>query len=120
MGGITDPHFARSTIMPNSQRYIVNPQRQDRQGNNIPKIDRDYEQRIAEIFNLAVQEIDEEKRAQLYFEWQRIDREHSHFIYLPIDEVILGVNNRLGNIHLTSHLAAMESLIHNIEYIYVR
>ena len=68
LGGIADPHFARSTVMPSSQRYVINPQRQDRHGNDIPKVDRDYELRIAEIFNEAVQEMDEEKRAALYFE----------------------------------------------------
>ena len=120
MGGISDPHFGKNSNIPSSQRYMVNPQRQDENGNNIPKIDRDYELRIGEIFNLAVQEMDEAKRAELYFEWQRIDNEQSHFIYLPIDEVILGIRNGFGNIHLTSHLNSIESLIHNIELIYIK
>ena len=120
MGGIADPHFGKNSNIPSSSRYLVNPQRQDAAGNNIPKYDRDYELRIGEIFNLAVQEMDEKKRAELYFEWQRIDGEQSHFIYLPIDEVILGIRNGFGNIHLTSHLNSIESLIHNIELIYVK
>jgi peptide/nickel transport system substrate-binding protein len=120
MGGITDPHFGKSSNVPNSGRYKVNPQRQDRDGNDIPKEDRNYELRIAEIFNAAVAEMDIEKRAKLYFEWQEIDMEQCHYVFLPTDEVILGIQNRFGNIHLTSHLNSIESLLHNIEQIYIR
>jgi len=120
LGGITDPHFGKETNIPQSARYQINPQRQDAKGNNIPKFDRDYELRIGEIFDEAVQQMDEQKRAELYFEWQEIDREHCHFVYLPIDEVILGLRNGFGNIHLTSHLNSIESLIHNIEEIYIK
>jgi len=120
LGGIVDPHFGKETNIPSSPRYQINPQRQDKDGKNIPKIDRDYELRIAEIFEEAVKEIDDEKRAQLYFEWQNIDKEQCHFVYLPTDEVILGLQNKFGNIHLTSRLNSMASLIHNIEEIYVK
>jgi peptide/nickel transport system substrate-binding protein len=120
LGGINDPHFGKNSNIPDSPRYIVNPQRQDANRNNIPKIDRDYELRIGEIFNEAVQEMDVQKRAELYFEWQKIDKEQSHFVYLPIDEVILGIRNIFGNIHLTSRLNSIESLIHNIELIYIK
>jgi ABC-type transport system substrate-binding protein len=120
LGGIVDPHFGKETNIPSSPRYQINPQRQDKDGNNIPKIDRDYELRIAEIFEEAVKETDDEKRAQLYFEWQNIDKEQCHFVYLPTDEVILGLKNKFGNIHLTSRLNSMASLIHNIEEIYIK
>lgn len=120
LGGIIDPHFGKETNIPSSPRYQVNPQRQDANGNNILKFDRDYELRIGEIFDEAVQEMDEQKRAELYFEWQQIDKEQSHFVYLPIDEVILGLRNGFGNIHLTSRLNSIESLIHNIEEIYIK
>lgn len=120
LGGIIDPHFGKETNIPNSPRYQVNPQRQDAQGSDIPKIDRDYELRIGKIFDEAVQEMDEKKRAELYFEWQQIDKEQCHFVYLPIDEVILGLRNGFGNIHLTPHLNSIESLIHNIEEIYIK
>ena len=120
LGGIVDPHFGKETNIVSSPRYQINPQRKDKNGNNIPKIDRDYELRIAEIFEEAVKEIDDEKRVQLYFEWQNIDKEQCHFVYLPTDEVILGLQNKFGNIHLTSRLNSMESLIHNIEEIYIK
>ena len=120
LGGIVDPHFGTSSNIPTSQRYIINPQRKDKNGRDIPKENRDYELRVAEIFEEAVKEMDEEKRAQLYFEWQNIDKEQCHFVYLPIDEVILGLQNKFGNIHLTSNLNSMESLIHNIDEIYLK
>lgn len=120
LGGIVDPHFGKETNVPSSPRYQINPQRKDAENKNVPKIDRDYELRIAQIFEEAVKEIDDDKRARLYFEWQNIDKEQCHFVYLPTDEVILGLQNKFGNIHLTSRLNSMESLIHNIEEIYVK
>ncbi|MDR0304511.1 MAG: ABC transporter substrate-binding protein [Chitinispirillales bacterium] len=120
LGGIVDPHFGKETNIPSSPRYQINPQRQDKNGKNIPKIDRDYELRISEIFEEAVKETNDEKRAKLYFEWQNIDKEQCHFVYLPMDEVILGLQNKFGNIHLTSRLNSMESLTHNIEEIYIK
>lgn len=120
LGGIVDPHFGKETNIPNSPRYQINPQRQDKSGKDIAKIDRDYELRIAEIFEEAVKEMDDAKRAQLYFEWQSIDKEQCHFVYLPLDEVILGLQNKFGNIHLTSKLNSIESLIHNIEEVYIK
>jgi peptide/nickel transport system substrate-binding protein len=120
LGGIVDPHFGKETNIANSPRYQINPQRKDKNGKDIHKDDRDYELRIAEIFDEAVKEMDDEKRARLYFEWQNIDKEQCHFVYLPTDEVILGLKDKFGNIHLTSHLNSTESLLHNIEEIYVR
>jgi peptide/nickel transport system substrate-binding protein len=120
LGGIVDPHFGKETNIPSSPRYQINPQQQDKNGKDVPKVDRDYELRIAEIFEEAVKETDDRKRALLYFEWENIDKEQCHFVYLPTDEVILGLQNKFGNIHLTSRLNSMESLIHNIEEIFVK
>ena len=63
--------------------------------------------------------MDEAKRIELYQEWQNIYQEQALSIYMPLKEVILGQQNRFGNIHLTGNLALIGSLFHNIEEIYV-
>ena len=119
LGGIRDPHFGKSSVIPHSFRYVINPLREDSEGTAIPKIDRPWEDRIEYIFEAAVQEMDSTKRKALYDEWQAIEGEQSSVIYLPNQEVILGVQNRFGNVQLTGTLGSLESILHNIDEIFI-
>ncbi len=119
MGGITDPHFGKSSSIPSSRRYRINPQREDKEGNIIPKMDREWETRTGVIFEEAAQEMDPEKRKALYGEWQESEQEQCNTVYMPLKEIILGVKNGLGNVHLTSNLSLSRSIFHNIDEIYI-
>ncbi|MGM0444212.1 MAG: ABC transporter substrate-binding protein [Fibrobacterota bacterium] len=115
-----DPHFGKSTHLPNSRRYVINPLRLDSTGDTIGKTYEPWEKRIIEIFEEAVTEMDHEKRAALYKEWQAIEQGQCNSIYLPVKELILGVSTRFGNIHLTGTLNRSETVLHNPEEIYIK
>lgn len=112
LGGITDPHFGKSSVISSSFRYTINP----KQAKPFYK----WEARIDEIFEVAVSEMDSIKRKDLYCEWQDISTDKVLKVYLPLKEVILAVSNRIGNIHLTKYLNQSESLLWNIEEIFIK
>ncbi|MBN1980190.1 MAG: ABC transporter substrate-binding protein, partial [Chitinivibrionales bacterium] len=120
LGGIIDPHFGKSSVISTSFRYDINPQRKDKKEKLITKEDRPWELRINEIFEIAVSEMDRQKRKALYDEWQMITMDQCLKIYLPTREVILGVQDRFENIHLTKYLAQTEGILHNMDEIYIR
>lgn len=120
LGGIMDPHFGKSSVTSTSFRYVINPQRKDEVGGLITKKDRPWELRINDIFEVAVSEMDKDKRKALYDEWQEIAMDQCLKVYLPVREVVLGVSDRFGNIHLTGHLALVGSMLHNIDEIYIK
>jgi len=119
MGGINDPHFGKSSWCSNSFRYIINPQRKDSAEKEIRKKNRDYELKINKIFEKAAVEMDETKRKALYAEWQKIEMEQCHTVYMPLKEVIIGVQNKFGNVHLTGNLAFLQSILHNVDELYI-
>jgi peptide/nickel transport system substrate-binding protein len=112
LGGIIDPHFGKSTVTSSSFRYVMNPKQET------PS--EPWEARIDSIFEVAVSVMDRDKRKALYDEWQSITMDKCLKVYLPLREVILGVNDRFGNIHLTPYLNLGRSLLHNIDEIYVK
>lgn len=116
----SDPHFGKSSYMANSKDYVVNPVRYDKNKVAYPKTYTDWEERIIEIFEKGALEMDEAKRIALYQEWLAIEQEQNSTILLPVREVILGVQNRFGNIHLTKAIGRGESILHNIEWIYIK
>ncbi|ERP30929.1 ABC transporter substrate-binding protein [Chitinivibrio alkaliphilus] len=115
-----DPHFGRATYMANSRRYIINPLRLDSAGDTIPKTYEPWEERIIEIFEEAAAEMDEDRRRELYEEWQYIEQDKALSIYLPVKEVIIGAQNRFKNVHITPHLGRGENLFHNVHEIFLR
>ncbi|HOX39444.1 MAG TPA: ABC transporter substrate-binding protein [Candidatus Brocadiia bacterium] len=76
----------------------------------------DWEARIDELFTLGVQELDPEKRKVYYDEWQVISSEQLPLIYTVVQEMIVAVRNRFGNIHPTPH----GGVTHNLEEIFVK
>lgn len=115
-----EPHFGKSSYMANSADYVINPVIYDKNKNKRPKSYTDWEKRIMEIYDLGALEMNEEKRIKLYQEWLAIEQEQNSTILLPVREVILGVQNRFGNVHLTKNLSRSEAILHNIEEIYIK
>jgi peptide/nickel transport system substrate-binding protein len=120
LGGIIDPHFGKSSVTSTSFRYVINPQRKNDNDRLLPKVDRPWELRINEIFEAAASEMERNKRKELYDEWQEITQDQCIKIYLPLREVVLGVQNRFGNIHLTRYLGLGRDVFHNIDEIYIK
>lgn len=112
LGGIIDPHFGKSSEIYSSPRYVINP---NQKTPSYP-----WEGRIAEIFDSAVSEMDKYKRKRLYDEWQEIVMDQCTKVYMPLREVIIGVNNKFGNIHLTRYLGLGSDLLYNIDEIYIK
>jgi peptide/nickel transport system substrate-binding protein len=112
LGGIIDPHFGKSTVTSSSFRYVINPKQKT------PSTP--WEARIDSIFEVAVSEMDRQKRKELYGEWQAITMEQCLKVYMPLKEVILGASSRFGNVHLTRYLALGADLLHNADELYVK
>ncbi len=82
-----------------------------------------WEARIDTIYNLAVQEMDPEKRKALYDEWQEIAAEQLPFIVLVSPFRLFGVRKKFGNINpvpmAETEYNSKRRFFHNIEEIYV-
>ena len=105
-GGI-EPHFGKNVWESSGQLHLWYPQQAE------PATP--WEKRIDEIFNLGVQELDENKRKVLYDEFQRIVSEQLPVIYTVLGSNIFAVRNKFGNLNPTSYGGAF----HNLEEIYV-
>ncbi|MDP8212536.1 MAG: ABC transporter substrate-binding protein, partial [Candidatus Zapsychrus exili] len=76
----------------------------------------EWERRIDEIFNLAVQELDEDKRKVFYDEFQYIVSDNLPLIYTVLSSNIFAVRNKFGNLDPTNYGGAF----HNLEEIYIK
>lgn len=106
-GGI-EPHFGANVWQSSGQLHLWYPRQK--------KPSTDWEGRIDEIFNLAVQELDRNKRKILYDEWQVIVSENLPLIYTVLPMSIFAVRNIFGNLYPTSYGGAF----HNLEEIYIK
>ncbi|MGE4356987.1 MAG: ABC transporter substrate-binding protein [Candidatus Omnitrophota bacterium] len=105
-GGI-EPHFGANVWYSWGQLHLWYPRQKH------PATD--WEARIDEIFTKAVQELDRNKRKELYDEWQVIVSENLPLIYTVLPFDIIAVRNKFGNLYPTAYGGAF----HNIEEIYV-
>ncbi len=106
-GGI-EPHFGKNVWSSEGQLHMWNPSQKE------PTTW--WEKRIDQIFNEAVQELDEQKRKMLYDEWQGIVARELPVIYTVLDASIYAVRNKFGNLHPTSY----GGVFHNLEEIYIK
>ncbi|RJP73443.1 MAG: ABC transporter substrate-binding protein [Candidatus Abyssobacteria bacterium SURF_17] len=105
-GGV-EPHFGKNVWHSSGQLHEWYPRQK--------KPATEWEARIDKIFDLAVQELDPDKRKELYDEWQLIVSEQVPLIYTVLPETIFAVRNKFGNLYPT----AFGGAFHNIEEIYV-
>ena len=106
-GGI-EPHFGNSVWQSSGHLHMWYPRQKS------PATA--WEAKIDTIFDLAVQELNPEKRKVLYDEWQSIVAEEVPFIYTVLPASIFAVRNKLGNLYPTPSGGAF----HNIEEIYIK
>ena len=74
----------------------------------------EWEARINELFEQGAQELDPEKRREIYNEWQMIAADELPLIYTVLPRNIEALRNGLGNIRPTAYSGAF----HSVERIY--
>ena len=105
-GGI-EPHFGKNVWMSSGQLHMWYPMQE--------KPATDWEKRIDEIFIQGVQELDENKRKDLYDEYQRIVAEELPVIYTVLSARLYAVRDKFGNLKPTNY----GGVFHNLEEIYI-
>ncbi|MFA5059037.1 MAG: ABC transporter substrate-binding protein [Candidatus Omnitrophota bacterium] len=106
-GGI-EPHFGKNVWASDGQLHVWYPRQEQPQSA--------WEKRVDDIFNQAVQELDEPKRKVLYDEWQLIVSRELPAIYTVFGANIFAVRNKFENLHPTSFGGAF----HNLEEIFIK
>ncbi len=105
-GGV-EPHFGKNVWHSSGQLHEWYPRQK--------KPATAWETRVDRIFDLGVQELDPDKRKELYDEWQFIVSEQLPIIYTVLPESIFAVRNKFGNLYPTPFGGAF----HNVDEIYV-
>ncbi len=106
-GGI-EPHFGKNVWESSGQIHMWHPMQESPQT--------EWEKRIDEIFNQAVQELDRKKRKELYDQWQVIVSRQLPFIYTVLPANIFAIRNKFENLKPTSYGGAF----HNLEELKVK
>ena len=106
-GGI-EPHFGKNVWDSKGNLHMWYPRQES------PATD--WEARIDEIFNQGVQELDENKRKQLYDEFQRIISQKLPMIYTVLSSRLYSVRNKFENLNPTK----FGGLFHNLDELIIR
>jgi len=106
-GGV-EPHFGKNVWVSSGQLHLWSP-RQEKPATA-------WEKRLDDIFDLGVQELDEDKRKKFYDEFQLIVSQKLPVIYTVLNSRILAIRNKFKNLKPTSYGGAF----HNIEEIYIK
>jgi len=106
-GGI-EPHFGKNVWVSTGHLHMWHPRQK------IPYTQ--WEKRVDEVFDAAVQELNDQKRKVLYDEWQEIIARELPVIYTILPEVIFAVRNKFENLQPSVYGGAF----HNIEEIWIK
>ncbi|MFT5170023.1 MAG: peptide/nickel transport system substrate-binding protein, partial [Candidatus Omnitrophota bacterium] len=75
-----------------------------------------WEARIDEIFSQGVQELNPDKRKELYDEHQFIVSQQLPLIYTVLNSRLYAVRNKFGNLNPTNY----GGVFHNLEKLYIK
>lgn len=106
-GGGPDPNFSKNVWMSSGQLHMWNPRQAE------PATG--WERRVDEIFNQGVQELDVNRRKELYDEFQYIISDQLPLIYLVINAKMYAIRERFGNLD-----PVLYGALHNLDEIYVK
>ena len=106
-GGV-EPHFGRNVWASTGQLHLWYPKQ------TTPATS--WEKRLDEIFDLGVQELDENKRKVFYDEFQAIVAEKLPLIYTVLSAKLSAVRNKFENLNPTN----FGGVFHNLEEIYIK
>lgn len=106
-GGI-EPHFGKNVWYSSGHLHMWYPKE--------PAPATPWEARIDQIFDQAVQELDEARRKVLYDEWQRIVADELPFVYTVVPMRLAAVRNKFANLHPTAY----GGVLWNLEELYLK
>jgi peptide/nickel transport system substrate-binding protein len=106
-GGV-EPYGGRNVWHSSGQLHLWNPRQQ--------KPATDWESKIDSLFDASAIELDQNKRKQLFDEFQNIVAEELPVIYTVNQAALYAVKNKFGNVHPTAFLG----VFYNIEEIYIK
>lgn len=106
-GGI-EPHFGKNVWHSSGQLHMWHPKQKE------PATA--WEKRIDQIFDDAVQELDEDKRRVLYDEFQMIVSQQLPVVYTTLSSTLFAVRNKFGNLKPVSYGGAF----HNLEELFIQ
>ncbi len=106
--GGTEPHFGVNVWKSSGNLHMWYPKQK--------KPSTQWEKEIDDIFDKAVQELDNKKRKEYYNKWQQIVAKELPLIYTALPERLIALRNKFGNINP----APLGGLLHNLEEIYVK
>jgi len=106
--GGPEPHFGKNVWDSSGQLHMWYPRQE--------KPDTPWEAEIDRIFELGVQELEPEKRKQLYDKWQMIVSQQLPYIYTVLPASITAVRNRFGNLAPATYGGALW----NLEEVYIK
>lgn len=105
-GGV-EPHFGKNVWDSSGQLHMWYPRQEE------PATE--WEARIDELFELGVQELEEDQRKVYYDEFQEIVADQLPLIYTVLGTKLSAVRNKFGNLDPTNYAGAF----HNIEELYI-
>lgn len=106
-GGV-EPYSGRNVWHSTGQLHLWNPREK--------KPATDWETKIDSIFDASAIELDQNKRKQLFDEFQNIVAEELPVIYTVNQAALYAVKNKFGNVHPT----AFAGVFHNIDEVYIK
>jgi len=106
-GGI-EPNFGKNVWISSGHLHLWFPRQK--------KPSTRWEKRLDRIFDLGVQELNEDKRKILYDEFQKIVSQKVPLVYTVLNSNIFAIRDKFGNLQPASYGGAF----HNIEEIYVK
>lgn len=106
-GGV-EPHFGQNVWASSGQLHLWDPKQE--------KPATDWEKELDDIFTQGVQELDENKRKELYGRFQVIAAEELPVIYTVLGANLYAVRQKFGNLKPSAYGGAF----HNIEEIYIK
>lgn len=92
-----EPHFSASRWRLNGRMHIFNKGHADSWAGQATSFE-PWEQHMQELYTQAAGEMDFEKRRQLYWRAQELEREQLPFIYTVSEINLVAVSNRFGNV----------------------
>ena len=106
-GGI-EPHFGANVWLSSGHLHMWHPKQKTP--------DFPFEKEIDEIFEKAVEIMDDKERKPYYDRWQMLAADNLPLIYTITGQRLIAVDNRLGNIKPKTN----GGVLHNIEEIYIK
>ncbi|MEC4817440.1 MAG: ABC transporter substrate-binding protein [Scytonema sp. PMC 1069.18] len=116
-GGGFEPHAGFNLWAPDGSFHFFNQKPQPGQSPVTNRKVADWETKIGQLYIQGSQELDEQKRKEIYFETQRISQENQPFIFLVNQLQMAAVRDRIQNVDVSSLF--YETVLWNVAHLKV-